>query len=296
VENYSPDAYGDPEDKEEDKAEEASSEAVANPCHTPEPSEAEIAAWAQATAKQDEQDSRVQGKVRVFVKDIAARCGVEEATVTKWIRTNAIPAQKIGKRWFVRECDLGIFIANGGKMPPDYLPIENPTELDLDPDPVNLDSRPGMMRPIMPFAAYESAKTGWTPIRGTKFPPEWGPRIARIVEKIPNYQESTGNFIRDAVFCRILDIETMIAESGGISEENWKIYTSSQQIIEQKLANDRCIESLKKAAAILRELKNKSEWDKFYSENIALARALPQPWKKRAIEILKNKQKETGEI
>lgn len=279
MENYSPDAYDEPPPR----------------TATVDPDDLMVACAAEVQAS--EEPPKPKNRAKVFVKDVATRCNVQEATVTKWIRTNAIPAQKVGKRWFVRECDLEVFLSNGGKMPPEYHPIENPTYLDLDPDPIDLESQPtGTTRPIMPFAAYESSKTGWTPIRGTKFPPEWSPRIARIIEKIPNYQESTGNFIRDAVFCRILDMEHNLKENGGVTEENWKIYVSSQKVIEEKMSNDRCIESLRKAALILREQRNREQWEKFYNENISLARSLPQPWRKRAIAILQNKSKEEGEI
>lgn len=224
----------------------------------------------------------------IYVPEIAERCNVEQRTVTKWIRENKIPAKKSGKRWYVREDYLKMFMANNHTMPPDYLPIDNKagSHEPLQADP---NFKPEKMRPILTFSNFESSKAGWAPNRITKFPPEFEIRIANILQAVPQYGNQFTNFIRDAVGNRILDLEEALASEGLDFDQRWAAWHESHLVKENHKNNDAIVAMLKQAARCLKQAKNKENWEKFVAANQPRIKELPPYWRKKAKNILEGK-------
>lgn len=201
----------------------------------------------------------------ISVKEAARQTNYQEMTITKWIRDNKLPGRKVGKRWYIQTSHWLLFLENGKKMPPDFGPIDNSHKVDvLDDQHGEIEDVPiENIRPIQTFSELESGRSGWAPSRAPKIPNELVPRIDRVIKILPQYNNSYGNFYRDAIYSRLLDIEQVLKQAGQGFDPAWESYRISQIIIERDDADKRTIESLKKAVSILKNIRDPEEWKSF---------------------------------
>lgn len=242
------------------------------------------------------------------VSIVAKECKVEERTVTKWIRENRLPARKNGSgKWVIRSDEMKVFAANGNKMPLDWPAFDNKVPQDFDlfaaVDPKTQEETdhlhweigeiPGRKHwdQIQCFESMENGKTGWAMPKACKFPNDLQSRIALILELCPQYKRSYSNFMRDAFYNRILDIEhIMNARARKELDPKWEIHVRTQRIIQEKNDNEAILDDLLRAAKIVRASKSKREWRAFQEEYGPLVEArLTGRWKKFGRDILSGK-------
>lgn len=232
---------------------------------------------------------------------------MEIRTVTKWIRENKLPGRKTGKLWMVRSDHLRLFMNFGNRMPPDFPPFDNkvPMEFDLfaavDPltqeetDPVQWEAGEFKARPdwdhIQCFEALENGKTGWSLPKACKFPNELQSQIALILDLCPQYRRSYGNFMRDAFYARIQDIMHIMKQRGRKElDPKWEIFIRNQKIIQEKNDNEAILDSLLRAAKIVRSSRKQKDWENFRKEyGPMVEERLTGRWKKFGKDILSGK-------
>lgn len=228
----------------------------------------------------------------VPVRAVAKRCGVEEPTVTKWIRENKIPATKTGKHWLVRSDYLEVFINNQNRWPEDHISIDNKTqklksifEDDKFQDNIEISS----IRPIQTFATFETSKKGWSPTRGIKYPDEFHLRVDRIINILPQYNKSVGNFFRDAVYARLLDLEKIISDQGIAFDPKWETIRISELRAQEVKDYNTSLEKMKAAVKSYKVGGSRKEWQDYLSRIKVEVKKFQQPWKDKAKAILMGK-------
>jgi excisionase family DNA binding protein len=226
------------------------------------------------------------------VKEIAKQCDVEEATVTKWIREDKIQAEKIGKKWMIRADVFQIFMNNGRQMPEDCLPIMNmsPDGEDIGGNAPSVEVE--LLREMSSIATFSFCESGknTTTLKSPKIPAEWSPRIARIVNKVKQYEDLQTNFIRHAVWTMLLKMEKCLEENGHKSDPVWEVYNEAQARNARFQGRKKAIDEIRLAAKRIKSTKDKAEWANFLAEIKPKIDMMPIHWRNQAMAILKGKE------
>lgn len=221
---------------------------------------------------------------RVLTPEMAAEMlEVAVYTISDWLRRGKIPGFKLGRKWKLHECAVQDWIENGGQdNHPDGYFDNSRTLKDREEDEEEErkaeearegkaarekgDEAPRKRRnrkrkeneqleqpvevkdddwPIMAFAVFETG--GMVERKQIRFPLSWMPRIMKVIRKVAAYEDELGNFVRDAVFWRLLQMEQRIGDNSQ-NDPVWAMRREADMIQDRLRAETEMMKTLTDAA------------------------------------------------
>ena len=234
----------------------------------------------------------------IALSHAAKQIGIKPNELSILITQDKIPAISTGKKWFVNEEHIELYLALGGMMPEDMKICNVSLDgedagpmIEVEPDNGHV---PKGISSICTFAGHEVGKMIMAP-QSTRYPIEWGPRIRRIINKVCQYEGLQSNFIRDAVWNRVLDLEYLIEKKTHDTDPAWRLHDLSVRALERNNMMKKTVENMQKAVRALKMSKNKSKFEEYKKAALVEINQMEQPWKKMALSAFKGSVKSSVE-